>query len=361
MKVLQLIQKPQLRGAEIFACQLSMELKKIACTVDVAYLFSHEPFSLDFDLNFIPLDGNPRRRLWDLKAYRKLNKIVTEGGYDIVQANAGDTLKYAALSKFLFRWKAKLVFRNANKMGDFIKSDAQRSFNRFMVGQADGVISVSEMCRQDIIKLFPRTRDKATMIPIGTYDFTEVVAAKLNAPSPVWINISSFVPEKNHSFIIDVFKRSVSQGNKGTLLLVGEGRLRKEMEEKVRQLSLEDRVVFTGARKDAVALLKNASLLLLPSMIEGLPGVILEAFSCGVPVVASDVGGIPEIVRTGETGMCISGFDVNEYLDAIGQLSNDEARRSSIIRKAREVVEERFMMTTIAQRFRECYVKLISA
>ena len=87
MRVLQLIQKPQLRGAEIFACQLSKEFADQGTHVDVVYLFENGNFALQFDLNFIPLHASQRSRLWDLKAYKRLSKIIQEGGYDIVQAN----------------------------------------------------------------------------------------------------------------------------------------------------------------------------------------------------------------------------------------------------------------------------------
>src|SRR5262245_48822963 len=111
LKILQIIQKPQRRGAEIFACQLSVELIKRGHHVDVVYLFDM-PVQLNFDLRFTPLHANAKRRFWDVKAYKKLNDIIVGNGYDIVQSNAGDTLKYAAISKALYHWRAKLIFRN---------------------------------------------------------------------------------------------------------------------------------------------------------------------------------------------------------------------------------------------------------
>jgi hypothetical protein len=62
------------------------------------------------------LEANEKKRWWDFKHYAKLANIIKKGQYDLVQANAGDTLKYASLSKKIFGWKAKLVFRNANKI-----------------------------------------------------------------------------------------------------------------------------------------------------------------------------------------------------------------------------------------------------
>src|SRR5687768_4552566 len=147
MRVLQLIQKPQLRGAEIFACQLSKEFTDNGTHVDVVYLFENDNFALEFDLNFISLHANLNRRLWDLKAYKRLNKIIRERGYDIVQANAADTLKYVVISKLLFGWKAKIIFRNASLMGRLMHSAVHRLYNRWLLSKCDQIISVSENCR----------------------------------------------------------------------------------------------------------------------------------------------------------------------------------------------------------------------
>src|SRR5688572_33258792 len=105
---------------------MSYELKKHGVHVDILHLFQNDNFNLDFDLKFIPLRADQKSRFWDLRAFRDLSKIIKEGEYDIVQTNAGDTLKYAVLSKFIFGWNAKLVVRNANRMSSFLRSRFQR-------------------------------------------------------------------------------------------------------------------------------------------------------------------------------------------------------------------------------------------
>jgi L-malate glycosyltransferase len=360
MKILQVIQKTQLRGAEIFACQLSAELINNGFAVDVVYLFDdrNELKKAFPNLNFINLNGVKKNRFWDFSAYKKLADLIKSARYDLVQANAGDTLKYCGISKLIFHWKAPLVFRNANKISDFMQTFLQKMFNNVLIREVDYVISVSENCKDDINRLFPETTKKSVAISIGSYLFDHLIPAKEKSETPVWINIGSFVKEKNHNFLIDLFHEFIKRNKRGTLWLVGDGPLVKVIKQKVDGLSLTDRVIFWGARIDAVSILKSADLLVMPSKIEGLPGVILEAFSCEIPVVVSHVGGIPEIVRHGETGMCIEGYSTDDFCEAVELLTNDLALRERICRDAKKLFIEKYHMTKIALRFQEKYSEL---
>jgi L-malate glycosyltransferase len=358
MKVLQIIQKPQLRGAEIFACQLSAELQRKGVQTDVVYLFSHTSFDLAFDLKFIPLGAEKKKRFWDLAAYKKLDQIIRSEGYDVVQANAGDTLKYAVFSKVLYGWKQPLIFRNANKMSAFIRSKSQRVFNRFLLKKTRYIISVSENCMRDVQQVFG-IRKNITAIPIGTYDFEEISPFLSPATGRVIINIGSFVPEKNHRFLVQVFAGLLRLFPEARLWLVGDGVLRKTLEEQCKQLGVAEKVVFWGYRKDPVSLLKAADVLVMPSLIEGLPGAILEAFACKVPVVASDAGGIPEVVEDGVTGVLIQGYDEKEYIKRISRILNKEPLVNDLIANAHLKVQNAFMMEPVSSRFLKIYNECI--
>ena len=174
MKILQIIQKPQFRGAEIFASQLSEILKVKGVEVDVAYLYGNENECLNYNIKYFPLGGNQEVRFFDFKAYKNLHRLIINGDYNLIQANAGDTLKYAAISKYIHAWKQPLVFRNANYISGFINSKPKKWLNNLWVRKCDHIISVSESCRQDFIEVFPSHRHKSTTITIGTYDWSEI-------------------------------------------------------------------------------------------------------------------------------------------------------------------------------------------
>ncbi len=358
MRILQIIQKCQLRGAEVFACQLSEELKKGDNHVDVAYIFDYAD-ALPFKLNFIPLHGDPSRRFWDLGAYKRLRDVIVAGNYDVVQANAGDTLKYAVLSKKIYGWETPLIFRNANKMGDFLKGYWHRRLNRWLLSQCHYIISVSENCREDVIKILPQAENKSETITIGTKDYQHIIPQGQNVDHPILISIGSLVPEKNHFFLLEIFK-AFSVTNKGHLLILGEGRLRESLERKVKELNLAGRVSLIGVSKDVIPILKSAEVLLMPSKIEGLPGVILEALSCGVPVIASDVGGIPEVIEDGKTGFLMRQWEIDPYVKKIEEVLINNELRSKVISNGRTLILSKFLIPQIAAKFLKAY-KMLSA
>ncbi len=360
MKILQIIQKPQLRGAEIFACQLSIELKMIGDTVDVAYLFSNESNQLNFDLNFISLHGSAKKRFLDWRAYKKLNEVIILGNYDIVQANAGDTLKYAVFSKKIFGWKQPLVFRNANTLGAFIKNKIHKRFNQALLSSCDYFISVSESCRRDLISIYSPAEQRSETIPIGTYEFEKIVPSEFRHSSePVLINVASFVPEKNHSFLLDIFHLFFQKNKSGYLWLVGDGKLRPALEAKARALALEERIIFFGFTKNVLQLLKAADVMVMPSKIEGLPAVILEALAMGVPVVASSVGGIPDVITDESTGFCISSEESERYVEKIERILKDEELRKKIIGNGKAIISSNFAMSSIGKKFKSAYTNLL--
>ncbi|MCA6073421.1 glycosyltransferase family 4 protein [Fulvivirga sedimenti] len=359
LRILQIIQRPQRRGAEIFACQLSMELIQLGHEVDVLYLFDAPENQLKFDLNFIGLNAHENRRFWDFVKYRQLADIIRKGRYDVVQANAGDTLKYAVLSKKIHKWKTPLIFRNANKMSAFIRGQFHYRLNRWFLSQCDYYISVSENCRIDLIGLYEKAREKSKTITIGTYHFEHIDALQRNDENTIFINIGGLVPEKNHLYLIDVFNAIRSDYPNARLWLVGDGKQRKAIEEHIAALSLEQYVKLWGNRKDAISLLKASDVMIMPSLIEGLPGVILEAMSCGIPVIATDVGGIGEVVLDRKTGILIEDWKSESFEKAIHKILDDINFRQLIVKNARELVDERFLLPNIAEEFLRTYSSLV--
>jgi L-malate glycosyltransferase len=358
VKILQIIQKPQLRGAEIFACQLSELLIKGGAHVDVLYLFDNA-LEMPFDLTFIRLGARKEKRFWDFRAYKKIADIITEGQYDLVQANAGDTLKYAVISRLLHRWKAPLIFRNANNMSSFIRSRMHRLLNGVWIRNVQYIISVSDNCRLDLLNLFPSAKSKIETIPIGTFSFEHVTPIASDSPFPVIIGIGGFVKEKNFGFLIRVFARLKSTFPSASLWLVGDGPLKQTLTEAVRENNLAESVVFWGVRKDVIRLLKRSSALVVPSTIEGLPGVILEALSCKVPVVAANVGGIGEVIVQDKTGFCLDDWDEEQYVNCLTTLFTNKKLCSSYTEAGQRLIEEKYLMHQITSRFLEAYKKLI--
>lgn len=359
MKILQILQKPQLRGAEIFAAQLSEKLIAQGHQVALLYLFSGEDI-LPYKGLKIHLHGDPKNRLWDIRGYRRLAKIIRDFKPDIIQANAGDTLKYASLSRFLFGWKGKLVFRNANLISAFIDTPSKKEFNRLLLKQVDAVASVSQHCLDDFQSVFSWKKPIACL-PIGTepinsaYAIPDDLAQKLKG-RPFLVHIAGFVAEKNHQGLIRIIKTINQSFPDVCLVLIGDGPFRSQIESQ-----LPKNVISLGTRKDAGSILQAAQALLLPSLIEGLPGVILEAMVMEVPVIAYQVGGIPEVISHLETGFLIPKGDEEAFAKSvISYILTPFPKLKQITWNARNRIENQYSLDLISRNFESFYFSLLN-
>ena len=119
-------------------------------------------------------------------------------------------------------------------------------------------------------------------------------------------------------------------------------------------------MVFAGYRADVPRLLRASSLAVLPTRTEALPTTLIEAAACGLPVVATDVGGVPEVVSHGETGLLVPPGDPTALGDAIARLLADPARRAAMGAAARRTAVERFDMRVWAARLRAVYERALA-
>ena len=362
MKILQIIQRSQLRGAEIFACQLSECLQSEGHEVDVLVLFGSPTSLFPFPLNFLFLEADESKRWWDFQHYAKLATIIKKGQYDLVQANAGDTLKYASLSKKIFGWKAKLVFRNANKISDFINTTPKRILNKWLMKEVSSVASVSHECLLDFQRIYAGFDNRIACLPIGVTNtlptpYSSLTEIGINGHGPFLLHVAGFMPEKNHTVLISIFSKLLKTHPGIKLLLIGEGKLKKTIQNIVKELALDKSILFLGKREDVLRIMPCCDALLLPSITEGLPGVILEAFASGLPVVAYDTGGIKEVVSK-ETGWLVELHDENQFLENVKAVLS--CKQEKIISNARALVSKEYDIQMIAKKFMAFYEQTIA-
>ena len=367
MKVLHLIQKSQLRGAEIFASQLASHLNDSGNKSIIVSLFAGDA-ELPFEGKITSLNGNQGGRLHDFTAWKKLSQIIKDEKPDIIQANAGDTLKYAVFSKIIYRWKQPIIFRNASTISLYIKTWAQKKWNNFLFGFTDKIISVSNNSAIDFAKLFPQFKHKIITIPIGIEHLelskelngTSHERYRLNGEGPVIIHVGGFTFEKNHSGLIEIFEIVSKQVPAAKLYFVGDGPMKPQIEEIVKIKALDSKVKFCGFQKNALKYIRGADVLILPSIIEGLPGVILEAFYCKIPVVAYDVGGIKEILINNKTGRLIQKGDEKAFAKGILEALQSNAHNKNLIENAHSLVTSQYLNSQIANQFLHIYRSVAS-
>lgn len=366
MKVLQLVQKPQFRGAEVFTCQLATHINQVGHDASLAFVFPGTS-ELPFRDKIFHLNGRKERKLGDVKAWKRLAEIIKAEKPDIIQANAGDTLKYAVFSKLLFQWKQPIVFRNASTISLYIKAGWAKVWNRFFFSRVDKIISVSKTSASDFGNLYPQFRHKITTIPVGI-EYTVSVEGqgkqkhllKKQGMGPALIHVGGFSYEKNHTGLISIFQQLLIKQPNAQLHLVGDGPLRQQIEQLVQQKGLSHCIHFYGFQQDAIRYIKEADVLLLPSIIEGLPGVILEAFYSKTPVVAYNVGGIKEVLMNAKTGRLIDKGDESAFADAVIEALKPSEENCHLVENAYQLVTSEYLNTHIASEFLKVYASVLN-
>lgn len=236
---------------------------------------------------------------------------------------------------------------------------------KFCIEQSDGVTTVSRQLAAETAETFDIGRPIKTIynfIDPQTYQRDEKICRRSHFAQPeekVIIHISNFRPVKRIEDVVKVFY-GISQQIPSKLLLVGDGPDRAKAVDLVHELKIEGRVHFLGKQEGVVPLLSIADLMLLPSEKESFGLVALEAMACQVPVVATQVGGIPEVVQPGVTGCLAQVGDIAGMVNCGVRILSDPHTYQAMRNKAREVATTNFHVDTIVDEYEEFYVEVLN-
>lgn len=244
------------------------------------------------------------------------------------------------------------------------QDESLKDLIRLAIHQSDAVTAVSN----DLINETRHLLDIMTPIDL-TYNFVDKriyyprdsVALRADYVEPhekVLMHISNFRPVKRVGDVIDIFAKVVEQ-MPAKLMLVGEGPELSKIQCKIKNMGLEDRVVFLGKQEDVAQVISLADVLLLPSEKESFGLVALEAMACGVPTIGSNAGGIPELITHGETGFLSPIGDVDGMAENAIRLLKDEKlheqfRKACIFRATHE-----FCNDVITAQYEQIYYRVL--
>lgn len=338
----------------MFTAQLSSHLEAMGHEVLLVTLVAGTDV-LPFKGRIEYIGARLSRKWWDVAGWKRLAALIRSFEPDVVQANAADTLKYAVLSKLFFRWKQPLFYRNASVMSRYTTSFVSKSITRLLLKQVDHVLSVSRVSAADLQYSFGLLPDRISVLPIGV----EPVEIRNDLfrvqPGFHLVHVGGFTFEKNHAGLVRIFGQLHKQLPDAHLWLVGDGPLRGATEQQVHALGLQDVVTFTGSRSNAVDYIASADVFLLPSVMEGLPAVILEAFYAETAVLAYAVGAIPEMV-TESTGWLVPVGDEQALVRLLLEIrTRSKGQIEERTKQAKKLVEDSFLNPVVARRFADFY------
>lgn len=312
--------------------------------------------------------------LWsDFKALVKLYRIIRQEKPDIVHTH---TAKAGAIGR-LASWLAGVPIIIHTFHGHVfhhyfgkIKTRFFIQFERWLSIITTRIIVISDSQKYDIVTKFRIAPEKKVItIPLGlelerfllinndNFDLKN----ELTIPKQEFLVsiIGRIVPIKNHELLLKAIKLLRDQQFPVHLCVVGDGELRNQLIASARDKNILKYVHFTGWRLDMEKIYSGIDLLALSSFNEGTPVAIIEAMASQVPVVATAVGGVPDLIVHGETGLLSASNDANDFAEKIKQILMNPELKFQIIQKARKSVEQKYHYKRLINDIQKFYEKLI--
>lgn len=244
---------------------------------------------------------------------------------------------------------------------------ADRSYlpiTRYALQQSDGVTAVSKFLKKATIETFDF--DEVEVIPnfICQSHYRKVPDSPLRgelAPNgeKLLVHVSNFRPVKRPGDCVEIFARVKKEFENVRLIMVGDGPERSAVKYLAEKLGVNGDAVFVGKKGNIADYLGASDIFLLPSELESFGLAALEALACELPVIATRVGGVPEVVTDGETGFLSDIGDVEKMAEDTLRLLRDDEMRRSYGKRGRELAIERYSTEKIIPQYIEFYEKVL--
>jgi glycosyltransferase involved in cell wall biosynthesis len=235
---------------------------------------------------------------------------------------------------------------------------------------SDRLVTVSEQVKRDLVRYGVAGAQKITVIPLGL-DLEPFLAGAgqrgklrrelgLTDGEPLVGIVGRIFPIKNHRLFLEAAARVAKELDSARFLVVGDGVLRPAMEDYAQALGLASRVMFTGWRRDLPVIYPDLDVLVISSNNEGTPVSAIEAMAAGCPVVATGVGGLPDLIADGETGCLVPARDPAALATRILKLLRERDTASRIAKTAQATVAERFGVERLCRDVEDLYEELLA-
>lgn len=361
---------PTYGGSGVVATELGCALAREG---HVVHLFSYAPPVRASDaqaglrVHAVDVFAYPLLRYppYDLALASKILEVAGNEGLDVVHAHYAVPHAIAAFlaREVVGRERMRTVTTLHGTDITLVGADpSYRAMTCFGIARSDAVTCVSEHLRQETLRTFD-VEKPIEVIPnfVDASVFRPLPAARGGDRSTFVVShVSNFRPVKRLGDVVETFAR-VAASVPARLLLVGDGPDRPLAERLVRARKVADRVEFLGEQPDVASILARSDVFLLASETESFGLSALEAMACGVPVVAPAVGGLPEVVLDGETGLLPPPGDVGALAEACLSLARDPPRLARMGEAARARAVESFAPCAVVARYVDLYRRVLSA
>jgi glycosyltransferase involved in cell wall biosynthesis len=282
----------------------------------------------------------------DFAAALKLSRVLRELNPDVVHAHDPHAVAMTAMALSMLGRDRRPAFVVARRVDFHLK---QNSFSRWKYKLAECVVCSSNAIRAMVIEDgIPDDRAITVYEGVDVDRIADIPAADVHTElwlpphAPVVGNVAALVAHKGQRYLIEAVPVIVHRLPDVQVLLFGEGELRSQLQRQIKALGLDHHVRLVGFQPNVLALIKSLDVFVMSSITEGLGTSILDAMASSKPVVATDAGGIPEVVEHGVTGLLVPAQKPAAMAEAILRLLNDAPLRTQMGNAGLERVRARF-------------------
>jgi N-acetyl-alpha-D-glucosaminyl L-malate synthase BshA len=369
---------PTYGGSGVVATELGIELA--ARGHDVHFITYSQPFRLtgreaNIHYHEVPVSNYPLFEYppYDLALATRMAEVAEFYQLDLLHVHYAIPHSVSALlARQMLAARGKhLPFITTLHGTDITLVGLDRSYlpiTKFGIDESDGVTAISSYLRDRTNEAFGVTRDIEVIRNFVNCDFyirkPELVAEqrpRFAAPDEkILVHLSNFRPVKRVSDVVSIFARIAKQVP-SRLLLIGDGPERSAAEFLAMRYGIADRVNFLGKQDNVNELLGLADLMLMPSEMESFGLAALEAMACNVPTIATSVGGVPELIESGENGFLYEVGDITGMVQGALSLLTDPAKLEAMSVAARKTAQDKFCASRIIPMYEDYYSKVIAA
>ena len=354
MNILQVIPYFCFGGAETMCENLTYALRDMGHRVTVVSLYDeHTPISERMEQAGVKILYLDKKLGLDLSMVSKLRKIMVQERPDVVHTHL-DVIKYAVAAAKLAGVK-RCVHTVHNVADKEAEGRLQKIINKtyFSLGWSIPV-ALSPLVQETIQEFYHLPMEKVPMIYNGV-DLSRCIPKKDYEAGETFcfVHVGRFNEQKNHKGLLKAFQTVLSRHPHCRLNLLGDGELFAETKAYAAQLGMEKQVQFLGSQSNVYPYLHEADAFLLPSNYEGMPMTIIEAMGTGLPIVATRVGGVPDMITDGESGL-LTPIDSNAVAEACAKLIADKALREYLGTNAKKD-SLRFSAQYMAEQYAKLY------
>ena len=365
LRVLQILHGLARAGAEQLVYELAAANRDHMVT-EIVCLDNEGPLADELRAMDVRIHHTQRREGIDVSQVRKIAAVVRKFQPHVVHCHQYSPFLYGALGSLL-AGRGQVLFTEHGRHYPDVVGRKRRAFNRFLCRKARHVTAVCRFTREHLVRLegIPACQIEIVYNGVDAHRFEtglEPAHAKrdLNLPhdAVVVMQVGTFRYVKDQATAVRAFRRVRETHSRAMLVFVGDGPDRPDCQRLARSLNLGDSVRFLGQRGDIPRVLAAADIMLMTSLSEAHSVSLLEGMASGLPVVGTRVGGIPETVAEGQTGLLAPRQDPPAVAEALRKLVDNADLRKRMGQAGARRVRDLFRRSDMHRRYMEIYRRL---